>query len=71
MFLFVNPVFHTYIKHVEVDYHYVHDKVSKKEIHVQLISLKDKLTDVLTKSLSHAPFAHLRSKLYVESLFLA
>jgi hypothetical protein len=30
--------------------------------------LKDQLTDVLTKSLPHAPFAHLGSKLRVESL---
>jgi len=68
MFLSVNLVFHAYTKHVEVGYHFVHDKVAKKEIQVWLISLKDQLTDVLTKSLPHDPFAHLGSKLRVESL---
>jgi len=47
MFLSVNPVFHACTKHVEVVYHFVHDKVAKKEIWVQLISLKDQLTNVL------------------------
>jgi histone deacetylase 1/2 len=70
MFLSVNPVFHACTKHIEVVYHFVHDKVAKKEIRVQLISLKDQLTNVPTKSLPHALFAHLGYPSFEWNLFL-
>ena len=33
-----NPVFHAQIKHIEVDYHYIREKVMSKELQVNLIS---------------------------------
>jgi len=66
-FLSVNPVFYTYTKHVEIDYHLVCDRLAKHEIQVRFISSKDQLTDVLTKSLPPASFAFFGSKLQVES----
>ena len=58
-YLFVNPIFHALTKHVKVDYHFVHYRVTKKEIQIHLISSKDQLVDVLTKPLSSAFFSHL------------
>jgi len=66
-FLFTNPVFHAHTKHVEIDYHFVRDRVTKQEIQVRFISSKDQLTDVLTKPLPPVSFAYFRSKLRVES----
>lgn len=50
-YLSVNPVFHR-TKHLEVDYHFVRDKVQKQEVRVQFLCSKDQLADVLTKPLS-------------------
>jgi len=62
-YLSANSVFHARTIHVEVDYHFVRDRVAKKEIHIHFIPSKDKLADVLTKPLPHTIFFYLRSKL--------
>jgi len=63
-FLFVNSVFHARTKHVEVDYHFVCDRVAKREIQVQFISSKDQLADVLTKPL---PYTSLVCLFYIQA----
>jgi hypothetical protein len=50
-YLTTNLVFHVRMKHVEIDYQFVHNMVSWKELQVQFISC-DQLIDILTKSLS-------------------
>ena len=67
-FLSANPVFHARTKHVKVDYHFIHDRVAKKEIQVRFISSKDQLADVFTKPLPQVSFLFFQSKLRVESL---
>jgi hypothetical protein len=67
MFLLVNLIFHARTKHVEVYYHFIRDRVAKKEIQVRFISSKDQLVDVLIKPLPSAPFTYFRYKLRVES----
>ena len=42
-YLSANPIFHARTKHVEVDYHFVRDRVAKKEIQIRFIPLRFKL----------------------------
>ena len=70
-FLSYNLLFHAHTKHVEVDYHFVRDRVAKRGIQVRFISSKDQLADVLTKPLPPVSFAYFRSKLRVQSPLLA
>jgi hypothetical protein len=60
-----NPLFHARTRHLEVDYHYVREKVIRRELDVDYICTQDQLADIFTKGLSPARFRSLVSKLPV------
>ena len=65
--LALNPVFHGRTKHIEVDYHFVHECVIHGDLCLQLISMDDQVADIFTKALPRPRFQHLCSKLLVYS----
>jgi len=65
-YLTTNLVFHVRMKHVEIDYQFVHNMVSWKELQVQFISC-DQLIDILTKSLSYSCFSYVGFKMNLVS----
>ena len=63
-----NPVQHSRIKHIELRYHFLKDKVAKGEIKLEYMPTKDQVADVFTKSLPKEKFDHLCAKLGLKSL---
>ena len=51
-YLYANPVFHSRMKHLAIDYHFVCDLAQSFELRVAHVSAGDQLVDALTKSLS-------------------
>ena len=51
-YLSANPVFHSCMKHLAIDCHFVRDLVQSSELCVAHVSIGDQLADALTKSLS-------------------
>ncbi|CAL9020428.1 unnamed protein product [Prunus brigantina] len=49
-----NLVFHSRIKHLETDFHFVRERVQRVDIHVQYVPTQEQVVDVLTKGL-HSP----------------
>jgi hypothetical protein len=63
--LVANLIYHARTKHIEVDYHYIREKVLNKDITISFISTSDQIVDVFTQGLSSARFLFLKSKLKV------
>nr|GEY44007.1 hypothetical protein [Tanacetum cinerariifolium] len=64
-YLSANLIFHARTKHVEIDYHFVREKIAQGDLRVQHISTHDQIADIFTKPLLTSRFLFLRSKLQV------
>jgi hypothetical protein len=62
-YLTAKPVFHRRMKHVEIDYHFVRERVAMKQLEVLAISSKDQVADIMTKALPTPAFKHFRNNL--------
>jgi hypothetical protein len=60
-----NPIYHARTKHIEVNYHFIREKVVNTNILVKFISTKNQIADVFTKGLPLTRFVELKAKLTV------
>jgi len=51
-YLSSNPVFHARTKHIEVDFHFVRERVLKKLLEIDYVPTGDQIADGFTKALS-------------------
>ena len=64
-YLCSNPVLHSRMKHISLDYHFVREQVQAGTILVSHVSTKDQIADLMTKQLPHSKFEDLRVKMKV------
>jgi len=65
--LATNLVSHALTKHIEVDVHFIREKVLNKDIQLRYLSTLDQIADLFTKGLTAYRFCLLRDKLLVVS----
>jgi hypothetical protein len=49
-YLSSNPIFHARTKHIEVDFHFVREKLAMRALEVCAIASGDQVVDIFTKS---------------------
>ncbi|CAH9084965.1 unnamed protein product [Cuscuta europaea] len=66
-YLTANPVQHARSKHIQIDYHFVHERVAHGDLIVKHVPTHLQLADIFTKSLSSQRFHFLKDNLRVVS----
>jgi hypothetical protein len=66
-YLSANPVFHARTKHIEIDYHFVRERVAVRLLSIRFISSDDQVADGFTKSQSYRKLIKFRFNLNMRS----
>jgi alpha-D-ribose 1-methylphosphonate 5-triphosphate synthase subunit PhnI len=69
-YLSANPVFHAHTKHIEMDYHFVRERVARKQLEIRFISTNDQVANGFIKALSLQKFTSFQHNLNLRRLRL-
>ncbi|KAL6269519.1 hypothetical protein ACE6H2_026430 [Prunus campanulata] len=64
-----NPVQHDRTKHVEVNRHFIKEKLKNKEIQLSFVKSEDQLANILTKAISSRVFHNSLIKLGIGNIY--
>jgi histone deacetylase 1/2 len=67
-YLSANPVFHARAKHIEIDFHFVRERVMKKQLQIRFIPSRDQVADGFTKPLPYQAFENFKHNLNLSKL---
>jgi hypothetical protein len=67
-YLSANPVFRARTKHIEVDFHFVRERVAQGLLRIQFVSTKDQVADGFTKPLPVRGLENSRHNLNLDKL---
>lgn len=62
IYLTANPVFHSHMKHMAIDFHFVRELIARKSLQVKYLSTVDQIADIFAKGLSSQMHSTLTSK---------
>jgi hypothetical protein len=66
-YLSANLVFHARTKHIEIDFHFIRERVAQKLLDIRFINSSDQLADGFTKAITAAKLRQFRTNLNLVS----
>ena len=66
-----NPVHHDRTKHIEIDRHFISEKIEKEIVQLIYVPTGSQTADILTKALPRTNFEHLTNKLGMLNIYNA